>query len=258
MRMTIVGKSQRAGGSECIIFGHVAGDDSFAPVTPGKDDAKGDGEALSAHGRWEVREMRPGAGAATAPAFVGWNAGDDYCRTTGRLIVVSHRWSGVLQFNDIGRKYTIDLYSRETRLVLLDVVNEIMVDVTSLAATADGVLALPKMKQETLIEHIRDHSAWFRFLERDDDFEPGLARRTIERFRRRRGEKVRLRLLSSLLPMLAARPAHAALPPAPAPPPAPPPAPLPPRTEEGTGLRDELRLLAAAVEGLARRGAAQA
>ena len=255
MRMTIVGKNPHAGGSECIIFGHVADDDSFAPVRLNMRDAGADNEALSAHGRWELREMRPAADVSMAPALVGWNAGDDYCRTTGRLVIVSHRWSGKLQLNDIGRKYTVDLYSQATRLVLLDVVNEIMVDVTSLAATADGVLALPKMSLEILVEHILERNAWFRFLERDADFEPGLARRTIERFRRRKGEKVRLRLLSSLLPLVAARRAPGSAPPAPAP--APPPPSQPP-AEEASRLRDELRLLAAAVEGLARRGAAQA
>ena len=245
MRMTIVGKNPHAGGSECIIFGHVDGEGAFAPVTRG---AESQAEGLSAHGSWDVREMRPAAGVSTAPALVGWNAGGDYCRTTGRLVIVSHKWSGRLQLNDIGRKYTVDLYSQDTRLVLLDAVNELLVDVTSLATTANGVLALPKMTLDPLIGHILDGNAWFRFLEPDADFDPGLVRRTIERFRRRPGEKIRLRLLSALLPSIAAR--RAAAPP-------PSPAPLPP-AEDTTRLRDELRLLAAAVEGLALRGAAQA
>ena len=94
--------------------------------------------------------------------------------------MVAHRWSGVLQINDIGRKYTIDLYSQETRLVLLDVVNEVMVDVTGLASTADGALKLPPMNTATIVKHILEFAAWFSFLEADADFEPGPARRTIE------------------------------------------------------------------------------
>ncbi|MDE3174572.1 MAG: hypothetical protein KGM15_00495, partial [Pseudomonadota bacterium] len=231
MRMTIVGKGPQAGGSECIIFGYVAADDAFAPVTPAMRD--GAGGTLSTHGGWEARDMLPADGVSTAPALVGWMAGEHFCRTTGRLILVAHQWSGQLQINDIGRKYTIDLYSPETRLVLLDVVNEILVDVTSLAATTDGALTLPKMSLDALIAHILDRDAWFRFLERDAAFAPGLARRAIEALRHRSGEKARLRLLSSLLPLIATRRA-------PSPPPTPLPAPPPPPPQEGGRLRDEL------------------
>ena len=53
--------------------------------------------------------MRP-APALAAPG-AGRPAQRDFCRTTGRLVLVSHNWSGVLQINNIGRKYTVDLYS---------------------------------------------------------------------------------------------------------------------------------------------------
>ena len=249
MRMTIVGSNPRAGGSECILFGCVGRQsDRFEPI---EREPRATGERkseLSAHGGWEVREMRPGADLGLALALVASSAGGDFCRTTGRMLMVAHRWSGVLQINDIGRKYTIDLYSQETRLVLLDVVNEVMVDVTGLASTADGVLKLPQMNTGTIVKHILESAAWFRFLERDSDFEPGLARRTIERFRRRPAEALRNRLIHALLPAVNARPAPIAV--IPPPPPA-------PSFEDPNRLRDELRLLASAVEGLALRATAK-
>jgi hypothetical protein len=247
MRMTIVGSNPRAGGSECILFGHVGlQNDRFEPIEREPRATGARTSELSAHGGWEVREMRPGADLGLALALVASSPGD-YCRTSGRMLMVAHRWSGVLQINDIGRKYTIDLYSQETRLVLLDVINEIVVDVTGLASTADGRLKLPDMNNGTIVKHIFESAAWFRFLERDFDFEPGLARRTIELFRRRPADALRNRLIHALLPAVNARAAPiAAIPP-----------PAAPSTEDTSRLRDELRLLASAVEGLALRAAAK-
>jgi hypothetical protein len=186
--------------------------------------------------------MRPGAGLETAPALVGSAAHGGYGRTTGRLVLVAHNWSGRLQINNIGRKYTIDLYSPRTRLVLLDIVHEIIVDVTSFAAVENGVLALPPLPVETILDHIVEADAWFRLLDRDADFRPDPARRAIEVFRRQPADALKLRLMSALLPKLAARCA------APPPPPA--------AAEAPMRLRDELRLLAAAVDGLALRARA--
>ncbi len=241
MRMTIVGSNPRSGGSECIVFGHVGcSTHRFTPVGPGARGDRAQGEEFSAHGDWEIRSMRPGAGLETSPALVGSTAQSGYGRTTGRLVLVSHSWSGVLQINDIGRKYTIDLYSAQTRLVLLDVVHEIIVDVTPFAAAENGVLALPEMPVEAIVKRIVAAEVWFRFLERDADFRPDPLRRAIEVFRRQPTEALKLRLMSALLPKLAAR---AAVPP-------------PPAAGEPTRLRDELRLLAAAVDGLALRARA--
>jgi hypothetical protein len=237
MRLTIVGKNPRAAGSECVIFGHIGRDGLFAPVAPGKRA----GRELAAFGGWELRDMRPGLGLATAPALVGWTEHADYCRTSGRLVLVSHRWSGQLQINDVARKYVVDLYSEQTRLILLDVVNEIAVDVAGLAAAENRSLSLPEMTVETFFRHIVETGAWFRFLERDAEFRPGALRRIIAAFRRRPDERLKLRLVSALLPTFAGRPAA---PPAPTPPP------------DDSSLRDELRLLAAAIEGLALRAPA--
>ncbi len=245
MRMAIVGKNPRAGGSECIIFGHVGRrNHRFHPITldmPREDRSR----ELSAYGGWDIRDMRPGARFANAPALVGGASPDEYCRSSGRLLIVSHRWSGVLQVNDIGRKYTIDLYSEPTRLVLLDAINGVMVDVTELAAAESGALQLPPMSTEAIVRHIVDSGAWFRFLDSDPDFDPGPLRRAIEVFRRQPAERLRLRLLSALAPALAAR-APISLPAAPSAP--------PPQGE--ARLADEVRLLAAAVEGLALRAPA--
>ncbi len=247
MRMSIVGRNPCAGGSECIIFGHVgAATHRFAPISPDMRDVARKGDELSLRGGWDVRPMLPGNGLATAPALVGAEAQGTSCRTTGRLVLVSHSWSGVLQINNIGRKYTIDLYAEESRLVLLDLVNEIMLDVTRLASAENGVLKLPAMTLDNIVGHIVAEQAWFRLLDRDADFDPGLLRRTVERFRRQPDEALKFRLLTALLPKLAARPAS------PAPPASPPP------VEDAARLRDELRLLAAAVEGLALRATAHA
>jgi hypothetical protein len=246
MRMTIVGSNPRAGGSECILFGHVGRQsDRFTPI---ERDSAGEGRnsELSADGGWAFREMRPGSDLGLALALFASSANSDYCRTTGRLLMVAHSWSGVLQINDIGRKYTIDLYSPETRLVLLDVVNEIIVDVTGLASTADGVLKLPDLHSRTIFKHILEAAAWFSFLERDADFESGLMRATIELFRRRPPEWLRNRLIGALLPAVNARPAPMIAPPPPA-----------PVGEDSNRFRDELRLLASAVEGLALRATAK-
>ena len=248
MRMKIVGSNPRAGGSECILFGCVGRQsDRFEPI---EREPRATGERkseLSAHGGWEVREMRPGADLGLALALVASSAGGDYCRTSGRMLMVAHRWSGVLQINDIGRKYTIDLYSQETQLVLLDVVNEILVDVTGLASTTDGVLRLPQTNTGTIAKHILESAAWFRFLERDADFEPGLTRGMIEVFRRQPAQALRNRLIGALLPAVNTRPAPiAAIPP-----------PRAPALEDPNRLRDELRLLASAVEGLALRATAK-
>jgi hypothetical protein len=185
--------------------------------------------------------MRPGLGPETAPALVGAQAGGDYCRTTGRLVVLSHSWSGRLQINNIDRKYTVDLYSQPTRLVLLDLIAEIMVDVSALAQFEHGAIRLPDLSRDTMLRVIAEDRAWFRFLEPDADYEPGWWRRALGR-RRPRTDAFKLQIVSRLLPELAARPA-----------PAPPLAAIP-----GVDLRDEMRLLAAAVEGLALRAPAEA
>jgi hypothetical protein len=246
MRMTIVGKNPRAGGSECIIFGHFnVANHRFTPVSLTPSPTRSKREELSWEGGWDVRPMRPGEGHDLAPALVGHKAEGDSCRTTGRLVLVSHSWSGVLQINNIGRKYTVDLYSEETRLVLLDIVNEIIVDVTRLAAAEKGALGLADMTIEDVVRHVTDGRAWFRLLDRDSDFHPGALRRAVEWLRGRPDDRLKVRLLAALLPRLAA-------------PPAPTFALAPPPLEDTARLRDELRLLAAAVEGLALRGATRA
>jgi hypothetical protein len=235
MRMTIVGGNPRAGGSECVIFGRLGLlDHRFTPVS------RGDIE-LATEGGWDIRPMRPAPALADAPALVA-AARNDSCRNAGRLVLVSHSWSGVLQINDIGRKYTVDLYSPTTRLALLDVVHEVLVDVTALASTVDGKLALPLLPPEAIVEHIATNNAWFRFLDRDAGFEPGGWRRAVETFRRPKGAAVKWRLMSALLPKLARgggapSAAGAAL-------------------ETSGRLHDEMRLLAAAVEGLSLRARA--
>jgi hypothetical protein len=148
----------------------------------------------------------------------------------------------VLQVNDVGRRYHIDLYSTATRLMLLDVVDEIMIDITSLAKADDGVIRLPTLTSDVLIEHARRDLAPFRLLERDPDFDPGVLRRNAERFRKAPSGDLKLRLLSAVLPEIVARGAAPA-PSAPAP------------QQDATALRDQLRLLAAAVEGVSRRAA---
>ena len=43
---------------------------------------------------------------------------------------------------------------------------------TALAATVNGALALPPLPPQAIVEHIVAHDAWFRFLDRDADFDP--------------------------------------------------------------------------------------
>jgi hypothetical protein len=112
------------------------------------------------------------------------------------------------------------------------------VDLSALAAYKDGAVELPELTRETLLRVIVEDRAWFRFLEPDADFEPGLMRRLLGR-RRKRADAFKLQIVSRLLPELATRPA-------------------PPSPATGAGLRDEVRLLAAAVEGLALRAPAEA
>src|SRR5262249_51752622 len=133
MRLGIVGRNSRAGGSECVIFGHIGlATDDFAPVAGDAIGGDRRGREFSAFGPWEIRGMRPGGRLALAPALVSNNPAEAYCHTSGRLVLVSHSWSGVLQVSNIGRRYTVDLYCDETRLLLLDLVNELLVDVTGL------------------------------------------------------------------------------------------------------------------------------
>ena len=226
MRLSLVGRNPRSGGSECVIFGEVGRRDGvFAPLGRGAD---ADG--------WEARAMRPGAGLEEAPALVGWREREQGRRTNGRLVLLAHRWSGVLQINDIGRKYTVDLYSEETRLVLLDEPHEVLIEVTALARVENGALVLPPLTPERLAAHVGEATPWMHFLELDADFAPGLLRRGLEALRRPPDERLKRRLVASLLPALIVRP--------------PPPA--------DSGLRDEVALLAAAVEGLALRARAEA
>ena len=240
MRLKIVGKHPRAHGSECVIFGYLKSrSHSFAPIRV--DMGEGADADISAFGRWDNRPMRPSMGPETASALVSAQDGSDYCRTTGRLVVLSHSWSGRLQINNIDRKYTVDLYSEETRLVLLDLVNEIMVDLSALASYDNGAIRLPDLTRPTIMRIIVEDRAWFRFLEPDAEFEPGLLRRALG-WGQPRTDAFKLQIVSRLLPELTARPA-----------PSPPPA-----SDSGAALRDELRLLAAAVEGLALRAPAQA
>lgn len=238
MRLKIVGHHPRAHGSECVIFGYVGADGrGFRPIRP--DMREGGPSELSASGSWDARPMRPGLGTETAPALVGMQAGADQCRTTGRLIVLSHSWSGQLQINNIDRKYTVDLYSDVTRLLLLDLVAEIMVDVSAIAHLEDGAIRLPDLTQDIIIGAIVEHRAWFRFLAPDADFSPGLLRRALA-WRQPRTDAFKLQIVSRLLPELSTPPAAPALS-----------API-----SGAEQRDEMRLLAAAVEGLALRATA--
>jgi len=235
MRLKIVGCHPNSHGSECVIFGCVTvGGHSFTPVGA-------ETRELRAFGRWDARPMRPGLGPETAPALVGTDVGGDYCRTSGRLVVLSHSWSGRLQVNNIDRKYTVDLYSQQTRLILLDLIAEIAVDVSALACLENDAIRLPSLTREAIVQVIAERRAWFRFLEPDPEFQPGLLRRALGR-RRRRTEGFKLTVVSRLLPELASRPA-------------PPPSSAP---SADPGLRDEIRLLAAAVEGLALRAPAEA
>jgi hypothetical protein len=236
MRLTIVGRNPRAAGSECVIFGHIARrDGAFVPVAAG---SAREGE-LAAHGGWELREMRPGVELGTAPALVGWTEGADYCRTSGRLLLISHRWSGVLQINNVGRKYLVDLYSEQTRLTLLDMVDEFMIDVAGLAVAESGGLSFPVLSHDRLVRHVAETGAWFRLLDRQTSFRPGWLRRALEALRRPPDDRLKLRLLAALLPTVSGRPGELRAP-----------------AFDDTGLRDELRLLAAAVEGVALRAPA--
>jgi hypothetical protein len=152
------------------------------------------------------------------------------------LIVLSHSWSGRLQINNITRRYTVDLYSQQTRLVLLDLANEIMIDVTALARRHNGALRLPPLSRAAMLTHIVEHRAWFRLIEPDADFEPGVWRRALA-WRLPRTEGFKLQVLSRLLPEVCRSPTLAPL--------------------SDPRLRDEVRLLCAAVEGLALRTTAQ-
>lgn len=235
MRLKIVGSHPHAQGSECVIFGYVGvRSDAFVPIA-------GDmrtGAEFSAVGGWAARPMRPGLGEATAPALVGVDINDDACKTSGRIVVLSHNWSGRLQINNVANRYTVDLFSQRTRLVLLDLANEIMLDVTALATRQDGAIVMPPLTRAAMLRRIVEDRAWFRFIEPDADFEPGWWRRALA-WREPRTEGFKLQIVSRLVPQLAVLSA-------PQPPAASPEAPDP-------GLRDEVRLLAAALEGLALR-----
>lgn len=233
MRLKIVGSHPQSQGAECVIFGYFgASTNTFSPI----DGAMlgGDGE-LSAVGRWALRPMQPGLAGASAPALVGEDINGDACRTTGRVLVLSHSWSGRLQINNVARRYTVDLYSQETRLVLLDLVNEIMVDVTALARLENGAIDVPPMTRSAILRRIVEDRAWFRLIEPDFDFDPGLWRRMLG-WRAPQNEGFKLQIVSRLLPDLATRPAQA-----------------PAASPSDPALADEVRLLAAALEGLALR-----
>ena len=245
MRVEVVDRNSRARGSECIVFGSVSRTtDLFKPIALDMRDSKAKAEELSSYGAWDVRPMLPSPDLETAPALVSVAAQGAYCRTTGRLVVVSHAWSGVLRAHDIGRQYLVDLYSETTRLVLMDLIHGIVADVTSLAVVENGALALPALPIDRIASHIVEEGAWFRFVDPDAGFKPSLSRLAIEAFRPRPGEALRQKLMTGLLPRLAA----SRSPPASAPP--------PPLRDEA--LRDEMRCLAAAVDGLALRALSQA
>jgi hypothetical protein len=234
MRLKIVGSHPQAQGSECVIFGYVdVRSDVFTPIRTDLD-ARGE---FSPMGRWAARPMRPGLGEATAPALVGVEVNGDACRTSGRLIVLSHSWSGQLQINNIARRYTVDLYSQDTRLVLLDLVNEIMLDVTALARQENGAIRMPPLTRAAMLKRIVEDRAWFRLIEPDPDFDPGRWRRALA-WTLPRNEGFKLQIVSRLLPELAGFPA---------------PKPAASPAASDPGLRDEVRLLAAALEGLALR-----
>ena len=83
MRLGIVGRNPRAGGWECVIFGHIGlRSDAFAPVAEDALNGKRRGREFSAFGPWDIREMRPGAGYGgpryhappPAPSSAGLNA----------------------------------------------------------------------------------------------------------------------------------------------------------------------------------------
>ncbi len=158
MRLKIVGKHPHARGYECVIFGYLkAGSHTFAPIRA--DMGANKQTDISEFARWDNRPMRPGLGPETAPALVGALDGGESCRTSGRLVVLSHSWSGTLQINNIDRKYSVDLYSEQTRLVLLDLVAEIMVDLSALATYKDGIVGLPELTRETLLRAIVEDRA---------------------------------------------------------------------------------------------------
>jgi hypothetical protein len=100
----------------------------------------------------------------------------------------------------------------------------------------NGAIRMPKMTRAAMLGRIVRDRAWFRFIEPDADYEPGRWRRALG-WTLPRAEGFKLQIVSRLLPELAGRPAAA---------PAADPA-----------LRDEVRLLAAALEGLALRATAQ-
>ena len=234
MHVAIVGSNERSGGAECVVFGHVGRRDGrFVSIERAADSGE-----FSPRGGWERREMRPGPDVERAPALVGAEIGRDILKTSGRLIVVSHRWSGVLQVDDIGRKYEVDLYAHETRLLLLDLVHEAVADVTALARVEAGALRLPDLRLDALAGYVAEGRCSLRLLTRNAAFRPGLARRAIEAYRARAAERTRLTLLSAAF---AAAPLSA-----------PPPAPASPR------WLDEMRFLTAALDGLAARAASAA
>lgn len=117
MHVAVVGQGLLSRGGECVLFGQLDRGSRLEPVIVDE--------------LWERKPMRPAVGLEEVAA---WVAGCGVtCRTSRRLIMISHPWSGVVQIHDLGRRYILDLYNEQTRLIVLDAVYEIVVDVTRLA-----------------------------------------------------------------------------------------------------------------------------
>jgi hypothetical protein len=251
MKLTLVGKNGNASGSECVIFGHVETDGGrFVQLQPGRLGlpAGAGGRDLAPGGSWQLRDMSPGADLAPVPALVTWSTTPaTYCLTSGRLVVLSHGWSGIVRILDRRREYRFDLYSPSSRLLLLDVASEIVVDVTSLASTERNVLRLPPLPAARIVEHIVESRCWFRFLDPDSAAPPGWLGRLWDAGQGRAREQARLNLISSLLPALVPRAEGLAWS-----------RKVPADPSENRALRDELRLVCSAVDGVWRRVSARA
>lgn len=217
MHVAVVGQGLLSRGGECVLFGQLDRGSRLEPVIVDE--------------LWERKPMRPAVGLEEVAA---WVAGCGVtCRTSRRLIMISHPWSGVVQIHDLGRRYILDLYNEQTRLIVLDAVYEIVVDVTRLATIRGGELHLPPLTRDVLLRHILG-GAWFRFLPRDKDYRPTMLRRGVEILRPRPGLRLQQALIVPLMNRLLSVVEK------------------PP--QDLTRVRDELRCLTAAVEGLSLRG----
>ena len=170
-------------------------------------------------------------GGAAAQAWVARSPASS-CRASGRWIVLSHGWSGRVRIHNLSRRYDVDLYDDQTRLILLDAVYEIILDVTQLAIVRNGQLCLPPLTMESIEQNIVHDNAWFRFLIEDKTYRPNLVRKIAERFRPRPG----LRMQTNILPHVINRLETIQKP-----------------EDDLTKLLDEMRCLTAVMDGLSLR-----